>query len=106
MYYITYDDMTRTVLFALQRSIPLKMADNSKSAAKMVGILACIQIITGVLMLGFGIADRLVGWTWTGHVYFGIWIGIWVSKSHLIRFEQYLAVLINEEEHTCPMNVF
>ena len=64
---------------ALHRSIPLKMADNSKSAAKMARILAFIQITTGGLMLGFGIADRLVGWTWTGHVYFGIWIGIWVS---------------------------
>ena len=59
------------------------MADNSRSAAKMARILAIIQIITGGLMLGLGIADRLVEWTWgwTGYVYFGIWIGIWVSIS-------------------------
>ena len=63
------------------------MADNSRSAAKMARILAIVQIITGGLMLGFGIADRLVvvgyRWTWTGYVYFGIWIGIWVSISRI-----------------------
>lgn len=82
------------------------MADNSRSAAKMARILAIVQIITGGLLLGFGIADRLVGWSWTGYVYLGIWIGIWVRKSHLIRFEWYLAASIEEEEHACPMNVF
>ena len=59
------------------------MADNSTSAAKMARILAIVQIITGGLMLGFGIADRIVAWTWTGYVYFGIWIGIWVSISRI-----------------------
>ena len=38
-------------------------------------------------MLGFGIADRLVNvgwtWSWTGYVYFGVWIGIWVSTSRI-----------------------
>ena len=65
------------------------MADNSTNAAKMARFLAIIQIVTGVLLLGFGTADRLVKgrgyyyyyyYDWTGYVYFGIWIGIWVSK--------------------------
>ena len=74
---------TISVLHHMHRSIPLKMADNSRSAAKMARILAIVQIITGGLMLGFGIADRIVAWTWTGYVYFGIWIGIWVSVSRI-----------------------
>ena len=65
------------------------MAGNSTNAAKMARFLAIIQIVTGVLLLGFGTADRLVKgrgyyhhyrYDWTGYVYFGIWIGIWVSK--------------------------
>ena len=65
------------------------MAGNSTNAAKMARFLAIIQIVTGVLLIGFGIADRLVKgrgyyhyyhYDWTGYVYFGIWIGIWVSK--------------------------
>ncbi|KAM7433681.1 hypothetical protein ABFA07_016140 [Porites harrisoni] len=36
------------------------MAGNSTNAAKMARFLAIIQIVTGVLLLGFGIADRLV----------------------------------------------
>ena len=72
---------TISVLHHIHRSIPVKMGDNSTSAAKMARILAIVQIITGGLMLGFGIADRIVAWTWTGYVYFGIWIGIWASIS-------------------------
>ena len=70
------------------------MAANSSNAAKMARFLAIIQIVTGVLLIGFGIADRLVTtgtryyyyyyyryyYDWTGYVYFGIWIGIWVRK--------------------------
>ena len=65
------------------------MAGNSTNAAKMARFLAIIQIVTGVLLIGFGTADRLVKgrghyyyyhYDWTGYVYFGIWIGIWVSK--------------------------
>ena len=36
------------------------MAANSSNAAKMARFLAIMQIITGVLLIGFGIADRLV----------------------------------------------
>ena len=59
------------------------MAANSTNVAKMARFLAIMQIITGVLLLGFGIADRLVEgrrYNGIGYVYFGIWIGIWVSK--------------------------
>ena len=71
------------------------MAANSSNAAKMARFLAIIQIVTGVLLIGFGIADRLVitggryyyyyYHEWTGYAYFGIWIGIWVRKcSHFM----------------------
>ena len=72
------------------------MAANSKNATKMARFLAIIQIVTGVLLIGFGIADRLVTTEgryyyyheWTGYVYFGIWIGIWVSKcSHFMKIK-------------------
>ena len=68
------------------------MAANSANVAKMTRFLAIMQILTGVFLIGFGIADRLVTATegsylheWTGLVYFGIWIGIWVRKcSHFM----------------------
>ena len=73
------------------------MAANSSNAAKMARFLAIIQIVTGVLLIGFGIADRLVTTEgryyyyyheWTGYVYFGIWIGIWVRKcSHFMQIK-------------------
>ena len=68
------------------------MAGNSTNAAKMARFLAIIQIVTGVLLLAFGTADRLVKgyyyYDWTGYVYFGIWIGIWVSKcSHFMKIK-------------------
>ena len=73
------------------------MAGNSTNAAKMARFLAIIQIVIGVLLIGFGIADRLVKgrgyyyyyhYDWTGYVYFGIWIGIWVSKcSHFMKIK-------------------
>ena len=73
------------------------MAANSSNAAKMARFLAIIQIVTGVLLIGFGIADRLVTTgsryyykhDWTGYAYFGIWIGIWVSKcSHFMKINE------------------
>ena len=61
------------------------MADNWANAAKKARTLAITQIITGVLLIGFGIGDRLVFGAspgeWTGYVYFGVWIGVWVSKN-------------------------
>ena len=56
------------------------MAENSVKAAKMARFLAITQILTGFLLLCFGIADRLVPEVITGYGYFGVWIGIWVSN--------------------------
>lgn len=57
------------------------MADNSAKVAKMTRILAITHLIVGFLLISFGIAERAVNfrYNWTGHVYFGIWIGVWVS---------------------------
>ena len=57
------------------------MAENSAKAAKMARVLAITQILTGFLLLCFGIADRLVPGGITGYGYFGVWIGIWVSNK-------------------------
>ena len=73
--------------FKTQTSIPLltasrfvAMAENSASVAKMARLLAINQIVIGFLLFSFGIADRLVPGSFTGYVYSGVWIGIWVSK--------------------------
>ena len=56
------------------------MADSVK-LANMVRVLAIVHIIVGILLIFFGIADRLFQYSksWTGSVYFGVWIGVWVS---------------------------
>ena len=75
------------------------MAVNSSNAAKMARFLAIMQIITGVLLIGFGIADRLVKgrgfytyYDWTGYIYFGVWIGIWVSRSSLHQHKNIISL--------------
>ena len=57
------------------------MADGAVKAANMARVLAIVHIIVGFLLFCFGIADRVVELFWTGYGYFGIWIGIWVSRS-------------------------
>ena len=58
------------------------MAD-SVTLANMVRGLATVHIIVGILLIFFGIGDRIVEYeyvlNWTGLLYFGVWIGIWVS---------------------------
>ena len=39
------------------------------------------QIFIGILLIALGITDRLKGIKWTGDLYFGVWIGVWVSRS-------------------------
>ena len=59
------------------------MEENSANFAKMVRLLAFIHIITGVLLLVFGIADKLVQYKLqqeSGVDCHGIWTGIWVSN--------------------------
>ena len=81
------------------------MANNSTNATKMARFLAIMQIIIGVVLIGFGIADRLVKgrgyyyyYNWTGYVYFGIWIGIWVSKSSLHEYKNIISLSTLSEE--------
>ena len=56
------------------------MADSVK-LANMARLLAILHIIVGILLICFGIADRVVEhWKELGGlVYFAIWIGAWVS---------------------------
>ena len=73
--------MTQTSISLLTASRFVDMAENSASVAKMARLLAINQILIGFLLFSFGIADRLVPGSFTGYVYSGVWIGIWVSKS-------------------------
>ena len=58
------------------------MADYSVNvmAAKMARVLAFVHILVGILLIVFGIADRVVEYYydldcfWTSEGYFGIWI--------------------------------
>ena len=72
--------MTQTSISLLTASRFVDMAENSANAAKMARLLAINQILIGCLLFSFGIADRLVPGSFTGYVYSGVWIGIWVSK--------------------------
>ena len=59
------------------------MEENSLNFAKMARLLAFIHIITGVLLLVFGIADKLVQYKRQQESRVdchGIWTGIWVSN--------------------------
>lgn len=62
------------------------MTDSSVKVAKMARILAIIHIILGFFLVYFGIAERDVDYFWTGHGYFGIWIGVWVSFVSNVDF--------------------
>ena len=61
------------------------MADNSRKAVAMARFLAIAHIIVGSLLIIFGIADGVTSINsfiygfWTGYVFFGVWIGAWVS---------------------------
>ena len=61
------------------------MADKSENVVKMARFLAIVHIIVGFLLISFGIADGVTSFLyysynfWTGYVFFGIWIGVWVS---------------------------
>ena len=72
--------MTQTSISLLTASRFVDMAENSASVAKMARLLAINQILIGFLLFSFGIADRLVPGSFTGYVYSGVWIGIWVTK--------------------------
>ena len=52
----------------------------------MARFLAIAHIVVGFLLLIFGIADGVTSIRgnnyefWTGDIFFGVWIGAWVSK--------------------------
>ena len=54
------------------------MADSSGTLRR----LGIAHILVGILLVSLGIADRFEGFVWTGDLYFGIWIGTWVSFPH------------------------
>ena len=62
-----------------------KMADNTENVVKMARFLAIVHIIVGFLLINFGIADAVTSFKfhsygfWAGYIFFGIWIGVWVS---------------------------
>ena len=55
------------------------MADGEEKDIKMARFLAFVHIIVGFLLIGLGITDRVLEYYVTGHEYYGIWIGGWVS---------------------------
>ena len=46
---------------------------------KIARLVALAHIVVGILLLIFGIVDRVEGYFWTGEGCFGVWCGIWVS---------------------------
>ena len=66
------------------------MEENSLNFAKMARLLAFIHIITGVLLLVFGIADKLVQYKTTARVWGGL-------SRNLDRDmgEQYISLVMN-----------
>jgi len=56
-----------------------KMADNSQTVVKTARVLAIAHIGVGALLFLFGISDRFTAGFSTGYLYFGVWIGFWVS---------------------------
>ncbi|KAL9961016.1 hypothetical protein ACROYT_G029895 [Oculina patagonica] len=57
------------------------MACDSAKAVYMARILAIAHIVVGLLLVIFGIAERVKEITWTGDVCFGIWIGVWMCVT-------------------------
>lgn len=45
---------------------------------KIARLVALAHIVVGILLLIFGIVDRVEGYFWTGEGCFGIWCGIWM----------------------------
>ena len=64
------------------------MAVSSRTVS-MVRVLAIFHIVVGALLIIFGIADSVTALSnaqsfsfLTGIIFFGVWIGTWVSFSH------------------------
>ena len=53
----------------------------------MVRVLAIFHIVVGALLIIFGIADGVTSLVtgyqfYTGRIFYGVWIGTWVSFSN------------------------
>ena len=74
-----------------------KMAVSSTTVS-MVRVLAIFHIVVGALLIIFGIADGVTSFTtggyrfWTGQVFFGVWIGTWVSFSNCFKIPLSLGI--------------
>jgi len=65
----------------------------------MVRVLAILHIVVGALLIIFGVADGVTSLTnshrltfWTGFIFFGVWIGIWVSFPHWFQIPLSLGI--------------
>ena len=78
--YIIYDVVATTIFTRTN------MVENSENVVKMARFLAIAHIIVGFLLISFGIANAITTnsfrfyFFWTGYIFFGIWIGVWVSQ--------------------------
>ena len=60
----------------------------SRRTVSLVRSLAIFHIVVGALLIILGIADGVTSLAtagyvfWTGYVFFGVWIGTWVSFYH------------------------
>ena len=52
---------------------------------KSARLIAIGHIVVGILLMVFGVVDRVEGYFWTGEGCFGIWCGVWVRKCNTIR---------------------
>ena len=59
----------------------------SNGTVSMVRVLAIFHIVVGALLIIFGIADGVTSLAtgypfFTGQIFYGVWIGTWVSFSN------------------------
>lgn len=59
------------------------MAECSRIVVAMALCLAIGHIVIGFLLICFGIADGVTTDDYTGHIYFGVWIGLWVGDHRI-----------------------
>ena len=61
----------------------------SSTTVSMVRVLAIFHIVVGALLIILGIADGVTSFTTrrfgTGRIFFGVWIGTWVSFSNWFK---------------------
>ena len=74
----------------------------SRRTVSLVRSLAIFHIVVGALLIILGIADGVTSLAtaryvfWTGYVFFGVWIGTWVSFYHWFQTFSNFAFARNE----------